>query len=243
MISIRDVTVKFGNKIALRDIDLAVGKGELLGIVGPNGGGKSTLLRVILGMVKPTQGEVRVLGQEPKRIRHRIGYVPQFKDIDRCFPMLVEDVVMLGRVGIIGPGRRPTREDWAIVERSMKETGILHMRKEPIGHLSGGERQKAFIARALATEGEILLFDEPELSLDPPSQAEIFAFIKSLHRRAPRTILVVSHDIRFLHTFVDRMICLNKTIISDGPPEEVLSKEALCELYSVNHIPRYDDHG
>ena len=234
-------SLKYGTNEVLKNLNLAIPQGTCLGIIGPNGSGKTSLLRSIAGLVQPASGEVKVFGHPPKRSWRRrkpIGYVPQWKSIDRDFPISVYEVVMLGRIGHIGLFHTPKEEDHAIVRNVLQRVNMLELAKRPIGQLSGGQQQRVFIARALAQEADILLLDEPGTGLDIPTQESIYRLLEELHSDGITT-LTATHDLMALefHRF-DRILCLNKRIIACGPPDAVLTPEILAKTFSGVPWPR-----
>lgn len=240
VLELRGVTFEYDGVPVLQSVDLAVEKGEFLGIVGPNGGGKTTLLKVVLGLLEPTIGEVLVLGGRPAEGRKAIGYVPQFAAFRRDFPITVEEAVLLGRIGIaprIG-GYRP--RDREAARRAMAETEVLDFRKRPLNALSGGELQRVLIARALVSDPELLLLDEPTANVDLRLEMDIFEFLKRVNSHA--TIVVVSHDIGFVSRYVTRVACLNRTLICHGTAE--ITGEMIAELYGRPvRMVRHDSAG
>ncbi|HID45673.1 MAG TPA: ABC transporter ATP-binding protein [Chromatiaceae bacterium] len=211
VIVIDDVSFSYGSIPVLDHISLEVPELEFLGIVGPNAGGKSTLLKIILGLLKPRQGKVQVLGTTPQQARRDLGYVPQYPAFARDFPVTVEQVVLMGRLGqghILGGYSRRDRE---IARRVMEETEIGNLAQRRIDQLSGGQLQRTLVARALACEPKILLLDEPTANIDMRVENELFDLLKILNQHL--TILVVSHDIAFISGYVHRVACLNRTLI------------------------------
>ncbi|WP_456403646.1 metal ABC transporter ATP-binding protein [Thiolapillus sp.] len=211
VILIEDVSFSYGGIPVLEHVSLEVPELEFLGIVGPNAGGKSTLLKIILGLLKPQHGKVQVLGATPRQARRDLGYVPQYPAFARDFPVTVEQVVLMGRLGqshIIGGYSRRDRE---IARRVMEETEIGNLAQRRIDQLSGGQLQRTLVARALACEPKILLLDEPTANIDMRVENELFDLLKILNQRM--TILVVSHDIAFISGYVHRVACLNRTLI------------------------------
>jgi len=196
---------------ALQDIDLSVEAGEFLGIVGPNAGGKSTLLKLILGLLQPQTGRIRVLGRPPREARKQVGYVPQYPGFTRDFPVTVEQAVLMGR---IGSGRLLggyARADRVATRRALGEVEAMDIAERQIGTLSGGQLQRMLLARALVSDPKLLILDEPTANIDQRMEGEIFDLLRGLNRRM--TILVVSHDIAFISSYVSRVACLNRTLI------------------------------
>ncbi len=227
VIDIHALSFSYGDIPVLRDIELQVPEGEFLGIVGPNAGGKSTLLKLILGLLKPQSGQIRVLDQKPARARRRMGYVPQYPVFARDFPITVEQVVLMGR---LGQGRifgGYSKTDRRIAARSMQETSILNLAQRHIDQLSGGQLQRVLVARALACEPHIMLLDEPTANIDMRVENELFDLLKELNRRM--TILVVSHDIAFISHYVHRVACLNQTLVSHAT--EDIDGQVIQQLY------------
>ncbi|HUW37285.1 MAG TPA: ABC transporter ATP-binding protein [Rhodocyclaceae bacterium] len=223
---------------ALERVSLAVAEGEFLGLVGPNGGGKSTLLKLVLGLLEPGSGELRVAGGTPQAARRMVGYVPQYARFARDFPISVEETVLLGRLGtarLLG-GYGPA--DREVARRAMAETEVLELRRRPLGTLSGGQVQRVLVARALACEPRILILDEPTANIDMRGETEIFDLFKLLNRRM--TIVVVSHDVGFISRYVTRVACLNRTLLCHQPLP--IGTEVIERLYGmpVQRIPHGD---
>jgi zinc transport system ATP-binding protein len=221
---------------ALEGVSLAVEEGEFLGLVGPNGGGKSTLLKLVLGLLRPRAGEVRVAGGAPQASRRMIGYVPQYARFARDFPISVEETVLLGRLGTsrgLGGYRAADRQ---AARLAMTETEVLDLHQRPLGTLSGGQLQRVLVARALACEPRILILDEPTANIDMRAETEIFDLFKALNRRM--TIVVVSHDIAFISRYVTRVACLNRTLLCHQPEPigmQVSEKLYGMPLQRINH--------
>jgi zinc transport system ATP-binding protein len=220
----------------LEDVNLSVYEGDFVGLIGPNGGGKTTLLRVLLGLLPPMRGEVCVMGLPVKEGRRSIGYVPQVIAFDREFPISVWDVARMGRVGHRGLLRRYTAEDDTIVADALRRVGLLDLCRRPIGELSGGQRQRAYIARALATQPEILLLDEPTSSVDPQVSNNIYELLRQLNDRV--TILLVSHDMSAISSYVKTVGCLNRRLFYHGEQEitaEMLELAYQCPIDLIAH--------
>ena len=224
-----NIASQSSTEYALKDVNCRIEAGERVAVVGPNGAGKSTLFKLIVGTLKPQQGQIQIYGHAPGG-HICIAYVPQRSQIDWSFPVTVEDVVMMGRVGQIGFFRRPKRKDWAFVRASLERVKAVHLAKKQIGDLSGGQQQRVFIARALAQEAELLLLDEPLTGLDIPSQDALFDILDGL-RPDGVTVLVATHDLNLAAERFDRVMLLNKQIIGFGPPTAVLRAENLVRAY------------
>jgi len=237
VIKIKDAIVSYREDIALQDVSLEVKKGEFIGIIGPNGAGKTTLLTVINGMGKLVKGEARVLGlpvnqRNGTKLRRRIGYVAQAEDFDPRLPINVRETVMSGSYGRLGLLHRPGKADWERVERTLDMVGIGHLSQRPTGHLSGGEYQRAAIARALVQEPEIFLFDEPTASIDEKAQWEILELIQLIHKERDMTTLFVTHDLRILPSTCQRLILMKQgRIWRQGSTDAMLKRDVLSQLY------------
>lgn len=216
-------------ELALQNITFRIESGERVAVVGPNGAGKSTLFKLIVGTMQPQEGLVNIFGERPGG-HICIAYVPQRSQIDWSFPVTVEDVVMMGRVGQIGFFHWPHRRDWILVRDALQRVNALHLAKKQIGELSGGQQQRVFIARALAQQAELLLLDEPLTGLDAPSQEAIFTILDSL-RPDGVTVLVATHDLNLAAEHFDRIMLLNHRIVGFGPPATVLTSENLVAAY------------
>ncbi|HZJ84613.1 MAG TPA: ABC transporter ATP-binding protein [Syntrophomonadaceae bacterium] len=226
-IEIKNLYVSLNGHLILRDINLDIAQGDFLGIIGPNGGGKSTLLKTILGLIKPDYGSIKILGKGIKKGRHYIGYVPQYAQFDRDFPISVEEVVLQGRLGkrkII----RYSKADLAKVEEILTQLEIDNLYKRQIGELSGGERQRVLVARALASNPKILLLDEPTASTDERFSADFYDLLNILNQTI--TIVLVSHDISAISTYVKNIACLNHDLFQQGGRD--ISAELINELYN-----------
>ena len=211
VIAVEDLSFSFGGAPVLKGVNLQVSAGEFVGLVGPNAGGKSTLLRLILGLLEPQVGRIRVLGLPPREARRRLGYVPQHPGFPRDFPISVEQVVLMGRLGV-GPRVGWYRAaDRAAARKALGEVEADDLARRRIGTLSGGQLQRVLLARALVGQPEVLILDEPTANIDQRLEGDIFDLLAVLKGRL--TILVVSHDIAFISSYVDRVACLNRTLI------------------------------
>lgn len=225
-VHIENLSVYYGSAPALKDICLDVKDGEYLGIIGPNGGGKSTLLKAILGLVPVTSGTVLVFGSE--KDKRRIGYVPQFASMDKKFPITVTDVVLTGRLRAgLSPFYRFSKKDRMAAYDLLERVGLCSLADRQISQLSGGEFQKMLIARALALNPRLLLLDEPTASVDVSSQAHIYSLLEELNKEM--TIILVTHDLLAVSSQVHRLACLNGRLVYHGEPE--LTESIVNNLY------------
>jgi zinc transport system ATP-binding protein len=230
VISIQDLSFSYGESPVLDSVNLEILEGEFVGLVGPNAGGKSTLLKLVLGLLEPHTGRIRVLGQPPRQAVRRIGYVPQFPTFPRDFPISVEQVVLTGRLGF-GPMLGWYRSnDRAAAHRVLAEVDALDLTGRRIGTLSGGQLQRVLLARALVAEPVILILDEPTANIDQRMEGDIFDLLARLNERL--TILVVSHDIAFISGYVGRVACLNRTLVCHGT--ESVDGDLVHRLYGEN---------
>lgn len=227
VISVRDVWAGYEGDPVLENVNLTVHEHDFVGLIGPNGGGKTTLIKVLLGLLPPTRGEVRILGRPVKEGRRYIGYVPQAVRFDHDFPISVWDVARMGRLGERGLLRRYTARDDAIVAEKLRQMDILDLRDRPIGALSGGQRQRVYIARALAAEPRILILDEPLAGVDAQTSSNFYELLSRLNDQI--TILMVSHDIGAITSYVKTVGCLNRQLIYHT--EKQLTPEMLDATY------------
>ncbi len=231
VIEIEDLSFSFdAGPPVLEGVTLAISKLDFASVIGPNGGGKTTLLKLILGLLQPGSGRIRVLGTSPLRARHRIGYMPQFAAMDPRFPVEVLDVVLMGRLGPdrrIGPFSRPDRE---AAVRTLGEVGLAGLERRPFSDLSGGQRQRVLLARALVSDPELLLLDEPAAGLDQKVEQDFFELLRELNRTT--TLLLVSHDLGFVSAFVKTVVCVHRTV--DVHPMSSLDGAMIQELYGGN---------
>lgn len=234
VISLEDVWVYYGETPALKAINLEIEDGEFLGLIGPNGSGKTTLIRVILGLVKPDRGRVTVFGSPPDKLgrgRRLIGYVPQRNLSDWSFPISVLDVVLMGRYGRIGLFRRPSSADEEIALKSLEAVQMREYAGRHLAQLSGGQQQRVMIARALAAEPRLLLLDEPAAGVDIHGEEQFYGLLKKLKEKHGLTIVVVTHDIAVVSSYVEKLACLNQTLYIHASPDEVLTAGTLQKVY------------
>jgi len=230
----------------LDDVSLTIGSDDYVGLVGPNGGGKTTLLRIMLGLLRPDSGEVRVLGLPPAQVRSRMGYVPQHARLDTSVPATVLDITLMGRLGRSPWGLRygPVHRDRALA--ALEQTGVVQLANRAVGELSGGQRQRVLIARALASEAAILLLDEPTAGVDAPMEQDFHALLHRLNETLP--IVLVSHDVAFVSAHMKRIACLNRRLVCHTASE--VTAELLAATYGghahlsmVDHRKHLPTHG
>ncbi len=228
-IELRDVSFAYDGVPVLEDIELQVNEGEFLGIVGPNAGGKTTLLKLILGLLEPQTGSVRIEGKSPRQVRCSLGYLPQFPTFPRDFPITVEQTVLMGRIGAFSPGCH-SGADRQTARAALQEMEAEDLLKRQIGSLSGGQLQRVLLARALAGNPRILILDEPTANIDQRMEGDIFELLKRLNERM--TILVVSHDVGFISSYVKRVACVNRTLVCHHT--DAIDGQVIQELYGEN---------
>lgn len=236
LVRLDDVWVHFDGVPILEGVNLSVKSNDFLGIIGPNGGGKTTLLRVITGLIKPSRGKVSVMGQPPEKGRKFIGYISQFNLFDRDFPISVFDVVLMGRYRKVGLFHHYSEEDKRAALEVLKTVEMLNYKDRQVGKLSSGEQQRVFIARALATNPKLLLLDEPTASIDPYMQAEFYELLDNLKEKI--AIVLVSHDISAVSIYVNEIACLNHRLFYHGSKEvsaEELEKSYHCPIQLIAH--------
>ncbi|QLF68346.1 manganese/iron ABC transporter ATP-binding protein [Peteryoungia desertarenae] len=225
----REVTVTYRNgHTALRDASFSIPTGTITALVGVNGAGKSTLFKAIMGFVPAATGEIRILGMSVREAlsKNLIAYVPQAEEVDWNFPVLVEDVVMMGRYGHMNFLRIPTSNDRHLVDEALARVGMTDFRKRQIGELSGGQRKRVFLARALAQEGQVILLDEPFTGVDVNTEDQIITLMKEL-RAEGRVMLVSTHNLGSVPDFCDRTIFVKGTVIAAGRTEDTFNEDNL----------------
>lgn len=240
-IRVEGLSVAYGRRRALEEVGFSLPRGAMLGVVGPNGGGKSTLVKALLGLV-PATGRAELLGRRVDRAARRlVGYVPQREEVNWNFPLSALDVVLMGRVPSLKLLRSYGEGDRRLAREALETVGMEHHAGTRIRELSGGQQQRVFMARALAQEAEILLLDEPVSGVDAPSQHEIFDLLHRL-QAAGKTIVVTTHDLSCVAERFDLALLLNRRVVALGPPAEVFTKELLDEAYQ-SHLMLLDVDG
>lgn len=236
-LSVRDVCVRYGESQVLDHVTVEVRPGEFVGIVGPNGGGKSTLLKAALGLVPTTCGEARIHGDPVARFRdwRRIGYVPQnVVHVDPRFPATALEVVLLGRVGRAGLFRRLSGRDREMALAAMDEVGVGGLADRLIGTLSGGERQRVFLAKALVSEPDTLILDEPTTGVDPRAREGFYALLDRLNHERGMTMVLVSHDTQAIALAAHRLVAVNRAVVFDGAPAAFEAHGGFGAAYDIH---------
>lgn len=233
IVELKGVWVWLGSNLALKDVTLSIEQGRFVGLMGPNGGGKTTLLKTIAGLIRPDRGYVKVYGERSKIV----GYVPQAENANIDFPVSVRDVVEMGTYSGLGFFQqfRPKRRD--LVEKALEAMEISDLAGRRIEELSGGQRQRVYIARALAGEPSLLLLDEPTTGVDTKARDNFFRILSSLIRSYSITIILASHDIEVVPNQVDEIICINQTVYIHAPPKEVDPADLFTKVYGCEFEP------
>lgn len=243
-IDVHDVTVTYPNgNVALHDASFTLRQGSICALVGVNGSGKSTLFKAIMGFVRPARGNVRI-GAHSVRTAQKanlIAYVPQSEEVDWTFPVSVWDVVMMGRYGYMNFMRIPREEDRRVVTESLERVGMLEFRDRQIGELSGGQKKRVFLARALAQRARVILLDEPFTGVDVKTEAAIIQLLREL-RKEGHLMLVSTHNLGAVPEFCDHVVLINRTVIAFGPTQEVFTQENLTKAFGgvLRHF-RFDE--
>jgi zinc transport system ATP-binding protein len=227
VIEMKDVWVSYDTQTVLEDINLTVYDSDFLGLIGPNGGGKTTLLKALLGLIKPTRGTIHIMGQSVAEGRCHIGYVPQYIEFDRQFPIRVWEVVQMGLLGCRKPFRPLSAAEREVIDYTLEQVEMADLSQRAIGELSGGQRQRVYIARALTSNPQIMLLDEPTANIDPQVSGTIYELLSRLNQTV--TIVMVSHDMNAVSSYVKSIGCLNRRLHYHGTKE--VSKDMLEAIY------------
>ena len=232
-VDIRDLWAGYNCTAALEDVSLQAHQGQILGIIGPNGSGKSTLFKVILGLLRPWRGEVLVFGRPSSSQRALVGYMPQMELVDWDFPVTVSDVALMGRYSRLGLVRRPTKGDRRASEEALDRVGIANLGKRLIGELSGGQRRRVLLARALADSPKLLLLDEPLAGLDATAQHHLLDIVRQVQSEGT-TVVLSTHDLSCVSGACHHAACLNRYLVAYGTPQEVLTEGVLSETFGTH---------
>lgn len=236
IIECRDLSFRYGKPVILEDVSFTVREGESLCMIGPNGGGKSTLMKLLLGLLEPDAGEIQILGKPPVKARCEIGYVPQAIRFDPMFPISAIDIVLMGRLDRLSVGLF-SRKCKRAAEEALDEVGLADIAHRPFSDLSGGQRQRVLIARALACDPKLLLLDEPTANIDLSVEAALLDSLEKLRERM--TILLVTHDLDLVSRIGDSVLCVNHRVHRHSLP---LSGETIRDIYSSARRVEHDRH-
>jgi zinc transport system ATP-binding protein len=243
VLTFENVSFSYGSTPILENVSFSIAERESVCIVGPNGGGKTTLVRLILGLLEPTSGVIRVFGQSPKAARRRIGYMPQHLLYDPLFPVTVRDIVLMGRLrtgGLRGLFGWPNGEDRDAALESLRQVGMEEFSRRPFSSLSGGQRQRVLIARALAGRPDLLLLDEPTSNVDTLIEAQLLSLLRELNDRM--TIAMVTHDLGFVSEMVEKVVCVNRRVAVH--PTNDISGEIIHDIYGGHvRMVQHNEHG
>jgi zinc transport system ATP-binding protein len=237
-IEVDGLSFAFGNgRPVLEDVNLRVDELDFASVIGPNGGGKTTLVKLFLGLHQPTRGSVRILGTTPEKARRQVGYMPQHATLDPSFPVRVLDVVLMGRLGTSRRLGSLSPADKTAALAALSQVGLEGLHRRPFSDLSGGERQRVLVARALASKPRLLLLDEPASGLDQRVEHDFFELLSDLNREI--TIVLVSHDLGFVSRYVRTVICVNRTVAVH--PTSAVNGQVIADIYQSDvHMVRHD---
>jgi zinc transport system ATP-binding protein len=236
-VAVENLSYSYDGLPAVDRVTFSIDQGEFLGVIGPNGGGKTTLLRLLLGLLRPDSGRVRIDGSPPEKKRYCMGYIPQETGHNKMFPVSVRDVVLMGLAGRRGFGRGFTQEDYRKADLQIEQLGLLPLANRPIGRLSGGQRQKVLLARALVGEPAMLFLDEPTASIDTTGEDEIYNYLSRLNEGGV-TIVLVTHNVGVLSRYVKSVACINRELYfhPDGHiDQETVNKTFGCPVDIIAH--------
>ena len=229
-IEVHNLTVSYDGRPVLWDVDFNLESGKIIGVIGPNGSGKTTCLKTIMGLIKPSSGFVKIFGKSLDEMRERVAYVPQRESVDWDFPASVFDVVLMGRYRNTNLFKRTNKKDLEIANQSIEKVGLTEFKNRQISQLSGGQQQRVFIARALAQQADLYLMDEPFVGVDAATESAILALLQEMKNQG-KTVLIIHHDLQTVSDYFDYLVLLNTRLIAKGTPQEVLTKENLSNAY------------
>jgi len=232
-LAVRNLWVGYDGNPVLEAVSFEIDRGDMVGIIGPNGSGKSTLIKTVLGLVKPLRGEVSVLGVDGTPERHLVGYTPQTELVDWDFPVTVADVALMGRYSGRGLFKRTTKEDREAADASLELVTMFELKDRLIGELSGGQRRRVLLARAMAHNPELLLLDEPMAGLDATVQHQLLDLLDELRSKGA-TVVLSTHDLSCVSSRCDKAACLNRKLIAFGKPSEVLNEQVLGDTFGTH---------
>jgi manganese/iron transport system ATP-binding protein len=232
-LAVRNLWAGYDGKPVLEAVNFQIDRGDMVGIIGPNGSGKSTLIKTVLGLVKPLRGEVSVLGSKGAPERHLVGYTPQTELVDWDFPVTVADVALMGRYSRRGLFRRTTKEDREAADAALELVKIIGLRDRLIGELSGGQRRRVLLARAMAHNPELLLLDEPMAGLDATAQHQLLDLLDELRAKGA-TVVLSTHDLSCVSSRCDKAACLNRRLIAFGKPSDILTEQVLGDTFGTH---------
>jgi zinc transport system ATP-binding protein len=247
IVEIRDLWFSYNGAPILENVNLSVYSGDFIAVIGPNGGGKTTLIKLVLGILEPLRGIILLFGRPPRETIHRVGYVPQDIHVKRGFPISVQDVVRMGRIKGGGGWQRLSRKDRNTVQQALERVQMWKHRSRRMDELSGGQRQRVFLARALVSEPEILLLDEPMSSVDTKGQSDFYDFLHELNNRV--TIFVITHDAMVLSSHAKSVACVNRQLFYHNAPEvtkDMIEMAYHCPVELIAHgLPHrvFHEHG
>jgi len=242
-IEIKNANVRYGDNVALADTSISIPYGSFSGVIGMNGAGKSTLFKLIMGLVIPDSGSVIVCGDGPETAQKHghVAYVPQTELVDWDFPVSVYDVVMMGRLGLQNIFKTPSEEDKEYVEDALKKVNMQSFSDRQIGELSGGQKKRVFVARALAQGADILLLDEPFAGLDAINEKSLTALLVSLQEEG-KTIILATHELTSLSETCDQVALVKRTVLAYGPTKKVFTKELVSQTFDgIVHRIKFED--
>lgn len=244
-IAITDLSFSYNEHPVLDHISFTIKPADYVGIIGPNGGGKTTLLRLLLGLLKPQTGSIKIFGTDIRRYPHKyeLGYVPQRVAQDTIsIPASVYETVASGRTARLGMLHSANTDDVAAIRKAMEIARVADLHARIMSDLSGGQRQRVYVARALAAEPKVLFLDEPFVGIDVAAQEDFYAFLRQLNETQGLTILFVSHDIDIISAEVKELLCLNRRLVCQGRPHDIIEEHMIEKLYGkkITHI--HHDH-
>jgi ABC-type Mn2+/Zn2+ transport system ATPase subunit len=227
LVAFERTTLGYGRRAVLRDLTFQILEGDFLGIVGPNGSGKTTIVKALLGSMRPIAGTVQ------RAPDVRFGYVPQRDQVDSTFPLSVQEVVIMGRYDRVGIGRRPAARDRQLALRALAQVGIEELADQPLSDLSGGQKQRTLIARALVGEPNVLVLDEPTTGMDLVATTQILGLVRDLHERTGVSVVMISHALNEVANYVDRIALVASGQVRVGTVDEILNEHSLSDLYGI----------